>query len=126
MKKYLNVGHLGLLLGIVAFGYFLFIGLTREKINSENDLIEIKGNYIKHSFEDNVGYRNQGHQYYIWTDSYSNAFQIKADYLGIFKKQDFLSRVGYAEKASFTIPKYQINKLNTTDNVFVTSIRIAG
>jgi len=124
MKKYLNEGHFGLVLGTTAFIYFLYTGLTRDKITSDNDLVEVKGKYLRHSFKDVIEYKNSSHQYYIWTEEYSNAFQVKADYLGIFNGRDFITKIKRGDEVIFTIPKRLINKLNSADNVFVTSIQI--
>lgn len=124
MKKYLTEGHFGLLFGVTAFIYFLYNGLTREKIESENDLTEVHGKFLNYSFKDNMGYRRKGYEYYIWIDSYQNAFQIKADYLGIFKGVEFINNIRRGDNIQFTIPKFQTNKLNSDENVFVTSIRV--
>lgn len=126
MKKYLNEGHLGLLFGIVTFVYFLFTGVTRDKITSGNDLFEVKGTYLTHSFKDNAGFKNFTHQYYIWTKEYSNAFQVKADYLRIFKGQDFITEIRRENILILSIPKHLEKKLDSPDNVFVTSIESAG
>lgn len=124
MKNYLNEGFFGLLFGIVAFVYFSYQGLAREKIESEEDLVLVHGSFMNYSFKDNTGYRRQGHQYYIWIDSYRNAFQIKADYLGIFKGVEFMTTVRQGDIIQFTIPKFQTIKLNSDKNVFVTSIKV--
>jgi len=126
MKKYLNEGHLGLFFGLTAFVYFLFTGLTREKITSDNDLVEIRGKYLRHSFKDNTGFKNFTHQYYIWIENYSKAFQVKAGYLGIFNTQEFLRNVSQGDDLTFSIPKRLIEKLNSADNVFLTSIEGGG
>jgi len=124
MNKYLTEGHFGLLFGVTAFIYFLYIGLTREKIESENDLTEVHGKFSNYSFKDNTGNKRQGHQYYIWIDSYRNTFQIKADYLKIFNGVEFITTVRRGDDIKFTIPKFQTNKLNSDENVFVTSIKV--
>ena len=124
MKKYLTEGHFGLLFGVIAFFYFLYTGLTREKIKSEDDLTEVHGKFSDYSFKDNAGHKRQGHEYYIWIDGYQNAFQIKADYLGIFKGIEFITTVRRGDDIQFTIPKFLTNKLNSDENVFVTSIKV--
>ena len=126
MKRFVNEGHLGLLFGMTACIYFLFTGLTKEKITSANDLIEIRGKYLKHSFKDNKGFKNFTHQYYIWLENNSNTFQVKAGYLGIFDAREFLRNVNQGDDLTFTIPKRLIEKLNSTGNVFLTSIEGAG
>ena len=124
MKKYLTERHFGLAFGVMAFIYFLYTGLTRDKIQSKEDLTEVQGKFLNYSFKDNTGYKRQGHEYYIWIDTFKNAFQIKADYLGIFKGIDFISNVRRGDNVEFTIPKFQTDKLKTDENVFVTSIKV--
>jgi hypothetical protein len=124
MKKHFSEKHFGLLFGIIAFMYFSYQGLTREKIESKDDLTEVQGKFLNYSFKDDVGYKRQGHQYYIWIDNYRNPFQVKADYLGIFKGAEFLKTVKQGDNIKFTIPKFQINKLNTNKSVFVTSVTV--
>jgi hypothetical protein len=126
MKKYLNEGHLGLSVGVIAFIYFISTGLTREKITSDKDLIELKGKYVRHSFTDNEGFQNFTYQYYIWTENQTSTFQVKAEYLRIFKKADFIKEVNPRDTIVFTIPKRQLEKLSTADNVVVTSIESQG
>ena len=124
MKKYLTEEHFALAFGIIAFIYFLYNGLTREKIESKDDLTEIQGKFLDYSFKDNTGRKRQGHEYYIWIDTYKNAFQIKADYLGIFRGSEFITTVRRGDDIKFTIPKFLTEKLNSDENVFVTSIKV--
>ena len=122
MKKYLNYANFGLLVGICAFVYFIYTGLTTVKLTSANGLTEIKGTYLKHSFKDNTGFKNFTHQYYIWTANYSNAFQVKADYLRFFNAEQFAANIKPGDSIVFTIPTNLKTKLNSAENVFVTSI----
>jgi len=126
MKKYLNEGVLGLIIGVVAFPYFIYTGLTREKITSDGDLVEIRTPYLRHSFVDNEGFKNFTHQYYIWTENQKLSFQVKADYLGIFKKADFAKTVVQGDTITFTVPKGQLKKSGTDDHYLVTSIESEG
>lgn len=122
IKKYLNNRYFALFLGITAFIYFFYSGLTRGRIESENDLREIHGRFSRYSFKDNTGFKKEGHEYYIWIDGYSNRFQIKADYLGVFKSGAFVLNVTPGDEIELTIPKSQATKLNTNKSVLVTSI----
>ncbi|ALJ00697.1 hypothetical protein [Rufibacter tibetensis] len=126
MKRFLNEGHLALLVGISAFTYFLYIGLNRESITSPKDLVEIEGAYEKHSFKDNTGFKNFTHEYYIWTDNHRNTFQIKADYLNIFNRKNFLSNINLGDKIKFTIPSKSVESLDSKKNIQVTSIEVEG
>jgi hypothetical protein len=103
-----------------------YTGLTRDKINTDNDLTEIKGTYLRYSFKDNTGFRNFTHQYYIWTKEYSNAFQIKADYLRIFDRQEFTTNIRLGDSLNLTIPKRLYETLNSGNKVLVTSIEKQG
>ena len=126
MKKYLNEAYFGLLVGICAFVYFLFTGLTKEKLSSTNDLTVIKGTYLKHSFIDNTGVKNFTHQYYIWTENYANAFQVSASYLDMFAAKDFDLNIKHRDSITLTIPTRLTAKLNSKDNIPVTSIEANG
>ncbi|GAA4425328.1 hypothetical protein GCM10023188_06160 [Pontibacter saemangeumensis] len=126
MKRFLNEGHLALLFGLTAFTYFLYIGLTKESITSPKDLVEIEGTYEKHSFKDNTGFKNFTHEYYIWTDNHRNTFQVKADYLHIFNRKDFLSNVNQGDKIKFTIPSKSVKSLDSEKNIHVTSVEVEG
>lgn len=126
MKKYLNEGVLGLIIAVVALPYFIYTGLTREKITSDGDLVEIRTPYLRHSFVDNEGFKNFTHQYYIWTENQKLSFQVKADYLGIFKKVDFTKEIVQGDTIIFTVPKGQLKKSGTDDHYFVTSIESNG
>lgn len=118
MEKYI-----GLLFGIIGFIYFSYTGVTREKIESENDLTEIKGTFSTYSFKDRTGSRKQGRQYYIWLENYQNAFQIKADYLGGFDKNLFVSSIKKGDDIKITFPKAHLDRLNSEENVMITSIK---
>lgn len=126
MEKYLNEGVLGLIIAVVAFPYFIYTGLTREKITSDQDLVEIRAPYLRHSFMDNEGFKNFTHQYYIWTENQKLAFQVKADYLGIFNKTDFAKTIVQGDTLIFTVPKGQLKKSDADDHYFVTSIESDG
>jgi|SRR5688572_4413556 len=123
MKKYIQDKYLGLFFCIGFSIYFTYDFITKEKIESEKDLVEVQGKLADYSFRDGTGRKSVGHEYYISLDSYSNQFQIKADYLDKFKAFDFVTLVRPGDNVTFTIPKSQVEKLNV-GNVFVTSIRV--
>jgi hypothetical protein len=123
MHKYIK--YLGLLFGVTAFIYFTYSGLTRDKIESKDDLTELKGKFVRYSFTDGTGFKGNGQEYYFWLDNYQNAFQIPADYLRVFRGREFVSAIKSGDDIALTIPKSKANKLNSPDeNVFVTSIRV--
>jgi hypothetical protein len=124
MTKYLQDRYLGLIFCIAFSIYFTYEFFTGDKVESEDDLIEIEGRLADYSFKDGTGYKRIGHEYYLLLDNYSNVFQIKADYLNDFKALDFISTVNKGNKVSFTIPRSQQKNLNTKENVLVTSIKV--
>lgn len=126
MRKYYNEGIGMLIFGVLGFCYFTYQGFTREYITNTDELVNLKGKYIAHSFKDNTGHKGVGHQYYIWAEPYTNRFQIPANYLGLFRKQIFEFRIKKDDIISFTIPQKLEDKLNTDYNIIVTSIRANG
>jgi len=124
MKKYLQDKYLGLFFCIGFSIYFTYDFVTKERIESEDDLIEVQGKLVDYSFKEGTGRKRMGHEYYISLDSYSNQFQIKADYLDKFNAFDFVTLVRPGDDVTFTIPKCQFEKLNSNDKVLVTSIRV--
>jgi hypothetical protein len=83
---------------------------------------------LRHSFVDNKGLKNFTHQYFIWTKHGKTPLQVKADYLGIFKKEDFKKTIQQGDTITFTIPKEQLRlgRSRTEDHYFVTSIESKG
>ena len=124
MKKHFNDGNIAMVAGILAFCYFLYLGLNREHISGTSDLVSIEGTYERHSFLDKSGYKSQTHQYYIWIVGYGNPFQIKADYLSIFNKVAFEHRVRKGDRIKITYPKFHQPRINTENTVFLTSVRV--
>lgn len=124
MAKYSQDRYFGLIFCVAFSFYFTYEFFTKDKVESEKDLMEIEGQLADYSFRDGTGHRRMGHEYYILLSNYSNVFQIKADYLNDFKALDFISMVNKGNKVTLTIPKSQEKYLNTKDNVFVTSIKV--
>ncbi len=126
MQKHLNEGNIILTLGILAFCYFMYQGINRDFINSKKSLTSVEGKYIRHTFLDNAGLKNMGHEYYIWIEEYSNKFQIPANYLGAFQKTLFEQQVRKGDKISISYAKTQNDKINSNGDVFLTSVRVNG
>ena len=126
MHKYFNEGNIILTLGILAFCYFVYQGVNRDFIKSEQDLIRVEGRYTHHTFLDNTGFKNMGREYYIWIEGFSNRFQVPANYLSVFQKALFEQKVKKGDKISIGYAKTQNDKINSTEDVFLTSIRVNG
>lgn len=90
------------------------------------DFVEIRTPYLRHSFVDNEGFKNMTHQYYIWTENKKLSFQIKANYLSIFKKEEFTKTLVQGDTIAFTVPKGQLEKSETDEHYLVTSIESKG
>lgn len=124
MTVYSNRDYLGLAFGIIMCIFFLYSGITKEKIESPNDLTQIKGTFSKYSFQDGTGYKRQGREYYFWMGSYGNAFQISAEYLGIFDEDEFMVKLRPGDEMTITIPKRLYGAVDTDEIIFVTSIQV--
>lgn len=125
MQKYFNEGNITLTLGILAFSYFVYQGVNRDFIKSEQDLINVEGRYTHHTFLDNTGFKNMGREYYIWIEGYSNRFQVPANYLAVFQKALFEQKVKKGDKISISYARTQNDRINSSEDVFLTSVRIS-
>ncbi len=54
---------------------------------------------------------NFTHQYYIWTENQESAFQVKADYLRIFKRTDFITRITLGDTLNIYYSKGTIGEI---------------
>lgn len=126
MQKHFNEGTIILTLAILAFCYFVYQGVNREFIHSEDDLLSVEGRYTDHTFLDNTGFKNMGREYYIWIEGYSNRFQIPANYLSVFQKSLFELKVKEGNEISISFAKTQNDNINSTNDVFLTSVRVNG
>lgn len=126
MQKYFNEGNIILTLGILAFCYFVYQGVNRDFANSKEDLIDVESRYIRHTFLDNTGFKNMGREYYIWIEGFSNRFQVPANYLRVFQKALFEQKVKKGDIISISYAKFQNDKINSTEDVFVTSVIVNG
>lgn len=126
MQKYFNEGNIILTLGVLAFCYFVYQGVHRDFIKSEQDLISFEGQYADHTFLDNTGFKNMGREYYIWIEGYSNRFQVPANYLGVFQKALFDQKVKKGDKISISYARTQNDRINSNEDIFLTSVRISG
>jgi hypothetical protein len=126
MQKYLNEGTIVLTIGFCAFCYFVYLGINRNPIKGAEDLTNIVGIYSDHSFRDNTGYKSMGREYYIWIEGYSNRFQIPADYLAAFQKDLFDLKVKEGDRILVSFAKSQGDRINSTKDVLLTSVRVNG
>ena len=120
MTVHSNRDYSGLVLGIIISICFVYSGITKEKIESSKDLTSINGKFVKASFLDKGAVR----QYYFWIDGYRNAFQISAEYLKIFNKNEFIVKLSPGDEMMVTIPKRLYTALDTDEILFVTSIQV--
>ncbi|ADR21935.1 hypothetical protein MATR_04310 [Marivirga tractuosa] len=106
--------------------YFIVEHEIRERPQSTEDLIDLHGTITDYSFKDNTGWRGNGRQYYIYLDGYPTKFQVKADYLRFFNKQQFEYNFKRDSRVKLSIPRYQESLVGTDENVFLTSISVNG
>lgn len=126
MGKYLSRKYLGLLFTSLISLSFVYMFFTKEEIKSKDDLMKIEGRMLNYDFKEIVKYKRTLHQYYLTLDTYSNLFQIPADYLNAFEKQYFLSTVRKGDIITLSIAKGQVKLLNTDQMVRITSITSQG
>lgn len=99
----------------------LYFFLAKPSLHSINDLIIVKGNYLKHSFNYKSG-RGGGYSYYLWLDNYSNSFKIKADFIDNRIKALFENTIIQGEELTIEILMNERSKLNSSDFIFIYSL----
>jgi len=99
-------------------GIFLLVdSLTKEKINDKTEFIELKDNLKSYEFFD--GARGHKH-YYFYCENYCNKFQIKADYIDFFDKNDFPKTKNV--ELIFKVSKKDFKNKSNCDKIFVYNI----
>lgn len=91
--------------------------LTKEEINQKTKFIELKSQLTTYNFVD--GSRGYQH-YYFYCDDYCNKFQIKADYISYFDKNNFPKFKG--TELTFKITEKDFNNIPNCDKIFVYEI----
>jgi hypothetical protein len=107
---------LELFIGII--GLFMLTGsLTKEKINQNTKFIELRSKLTDYKFED--GSRGQKH-YYFYCADFCNKFQIKADYIAYFNKDNFSDKIG--TELTFKISERKFNTKYDCNKIYVYEI----
>lgn len=99
----------------------LYFYISKPTLQSEHDLISLKGTYLKHSFTHTSG-RGGGYRYYLWLNNYSNSFKIKADFINESLKPLFNSTIKPGTELTLQIAKSERSKLNSEDYIFIYSL----
>ncbi|MEO6721453.1 MAG: hypothetical protein ABIN67_13885 [Ferruginibacter sp.] len=110
-----------LFLGYVSFVIvivFLYLDFSKPNLKSEKDLIFINGSITSFNFLD--GFRGT-HNYTFTLNGYYNTFQIKADFLNIFKSSDF-KNIPSDQQITVGIPKDFKSSINTNKKLFIYSL----
>ena len=90
--RILNKSKKQLVLGIfcLIIGFALLISIiTRDKIYSKNDLVEINTRLNNYSFSEYGGYLSHIYSYHLALEKYTNDFIILTDYVRCFNKPLF-------------------------------------
>ena len=113
-RNKLLIGGYGLCVaGIICFS----IKISRPQVKDESQLQFISGQFDSYKFTNGTkGYRN----YLLWLKEYSNSFQINADFLSLFSKNNFIN-LNYHDSITISIAKKDTSKLNKS-NLFIFSI----
>lgn len=111
----IKLGTFLLLLGAFVF----YLKYTDVPIKNSNDLYFTKGHLSSHRFV--RGYRGSL-DYSIKLEEFTNSFQIKADFVGVFQTEAF-EKLKEGEELTFAIYKKKAECLNnTTDNIGIYSL----
>ena len=124
--KFLHPKYWSIILGIGAFIYFIHDGIAKETTISKAELTTISGCLKDYKFINNSGSKGQGRDYSIWLDNYKNPFQISADFLKVFQRENFLLNTNMGDSVIVTFPKKQIDRLNSAECVTLMSIQSKG
>ena len=127
MKEILKwLGHRNNILKVVFVGLALFLiidDLITPNINGPDDLFEIESELAYFSFIKEEGYRGPFYHYYFMLNGYKCTFQVKADFVDYFKKNEFERELKIGDKIIITVPKHLINELdNQAEVIFAMSI----
>lgn len=103
--------------------FFIYMHINRAKLDSQDNIYEVKGTLKEYSFKRVKGYRATSKEYYLWLDNYPCKFQIKADFLSIFQQYKFEHDMKTGSHLNFLIEKEDQNRLTNREcRVFVYSV----
>ncbi len=105
---------------VIAFGSLMFFFYKQfPKLNSKNDLIEVKGILKDFSFKENMNGRTKEYLYYFHLSDFNASFRIEDESVSAFKQNSFYSKVKTGNEISLFVLKSESSKLNLTDDIYV-------
>jgi len=110
---------------IFAFVGFITLNtdLNKPTIKSRDNLKMLSGTFTYSSFTIEQGHRNQLYKYYFWLEEFGNAFQIKADFKGLFNETEFKRKIKKGDLINLTIANELTKKLdNPEEFLFIMSL----
>ena len=122
MTKYLDIiiddkklffASLWIILGIFLLGFFL----TRDKVESKSDLIEVNGTLQDYSFTKRYENKHNSYYYYIYLREYNTAFKIIADFVDDFKIYTFKRNLKPGDRIKIAITRTDFNQINNQETI---------
>jgi hypothetical protein len=119
IAKFFNK-KLGVAIFFLTIGFtFLIIFITKDKVYSKSDLIEISASLRNYSFTEFEGYRNHTYSYYLYLDGYRNTFQIIADFVDYFDNSKFEQIMKPGDLTNVEITRKDFEKLRNQKKIKV-------
>ena len=89
---------------------------TKDKFSNDSDLTKVSGKLIDYSFT----HGSRGTKmYYLWLENYQCTFQIPADYLSIFKKEQFRIEIKNGDTIEIMVPTNRLENFQTDSKVVI-------
>jgi len=101
------------IIGFVFLGFFL----TKDKVDSKSDLVEINGTLQNFSFTEHNGYKSHTYSYFIYLREYNSKFQIIADFIDYFNKDYFERALKPGDRIRIAISHRDYNEINIQEKI---------
>ena len=103
---------------LIIFCTFLYQEIGQDKPETDDDLHEVQGLIQDYEFKHIRGFRGTKRINNIWLNNYDCTFKIKADFLSLFDKNDFIRDFKKGDQLTLEIPKYDLKHLEKPGNTF--------
>ena len=111
--KKLFFASLWIILGVFLLGFFL----TRDKVESKSDLIEVNGTLQDYSFTKRYENKHNSYSYYIFFREYNSTFQIIADFIDDFKIYTFKRTLKPGDRIKIAISRADYSEINNQERI---------
>lgn len=111
---------------IIAGLIFVVFYISKDKVNSLTDLIDVQGVVNNYSFEEYHGSRSHTYSYYIYLNEYQNNFQICAEFVDRFSRSSFEGNVKIGDTLKIKIAKTDSKELGHQSKIIIFGIENAN